>query len=110
MGFMHRSVSCLLGFCLPAALCLGQAQTNVPLSQQPSVRKPWTSSRVRGTPEPPPAFRTVRVFPEIKFKNPLLMVRGPQQTRLADRWFVAEQEGRIYSFRDSPEAAQGDFF
>jgi hypothetical protein len=40
------------------------------------ARTPWTTSRVRGTPEPPPGFRTERVWPKIQFKNPTVITRG----------------------------------
>jgi hypothetical protein len=32
-----------------------------------SARIPWTTSRVVGSPDPPPPFRVVRAFPELKF-------------------------------------------
>lgn len=58
------------------------------------VRPSWTTSRVRGTPEPPPPFECQRVFPEIRFQNPVVMTWSAGTSRL----FVGEQQGRIYSF------------
>ncbi len=64
------------------------------------VRLPWTTSRVKGSPEPPPPFKVVRAFPNLKFQRPLLMARPPG----SDRLFVGEQDGILYSFVDRPDA------
>ncbi|MFM8252919.1 MAG: PQQ-dependent sugar dehydrogenase [Planctomycetota bacterium] len=57
-------------------------------------RVAWTTSRVKGTPEPPPPYRTQRLFPTIQFKNPVVMEIAPGTQRL----FVGEQSGKIFSF------------
>ncbi len=67
----------------------------------PPKRVPWTTSRVVGSPEPPPPFKVVRAFPKLKFTHPLLMARAPGN----DRLYVGEQAGVLYSFRDRPDAA-----
>jgi putative heme-binding domain-containing protein len=65
-----------------------------------SVRTPWTSSRVVGSPDPPPPFKVVRVYPNLKFKHPLLITRYP-----GSNWFiVGEEAGVLYSFADDPDA------
>jgi hypothetical protein len=64
------------------------------------VRTPWTTSRVVGSPDPPPPFKVVRAFPNLKFKNPLLMARSPGN----DRFFVGEFAGVLYSFANTPQA------
>ncbi|MGE3806197.1 MAG: sorbosone dehydrogenase family protein, partial [Gemmataceae bacterium] len=64
------------------------------------ARKPWTTSQVVGSPEPPPPYKVLRVFPKMKFHHPLLLVPGPDLKRL----FVAEQAGVLYSFPDVPDA------
>lgn len=66
----------------------------------PTGRKPWTTSRVVGSPDPPPPFRVVRAFPNLKFEHPLLLVRYPE----GDRLIVGEQGGALYSFVDEPDA------
>ncbi|GIW95297.1 MAG: hypothetical protein KatS3mg110_3338 [Pirellulaceae bacterium] len=68
--------------------------------------QPWRTSRLRGTPEPPPPLAPSRVFPRIAFRNPTVLTLAPQ-TR---RFFVAEQMGKIYSFRRDPEVAAADLF
>jgi putative heme-binding domain-containing protein len=70
------------------------------------ARVPWTSSRVVGSPEPPPPFKVVRAFPNVKFVKPLLMARAPG----CDRLFVGEQDGVLYSFIDRPDAKADLFF
>jgi putative heme-binding domain-containing protein len=70
-----------------------------------SQRQAWTMSRVTGSPEPPPPFKTVRVFPNVKFHHPLLVTRCPG----TDRLFVGEQEGKLFSVANRPDA-QADLF
>ena len=36
---------------------------------KPKDRVPWTTSRVVGSPDPPPPFKVVRAFPNLKFKT-----------------------------------------
>ena len=71
-----------------------------------SLRTPWTTSRVVGSPDPPPPYKVVRAFPNLKFEHPLLMARCPG----SDRLFVGEQAGVLYSFADKPDARAELFF
>src|SRR5437868_13470259 len=57
-------------------------------------RVPWTTSHVKGSPEPPAPYRSEVAFPKLKFFEPLDMARATG----SDRLFVAERPGRIYSF------------
>jgi putative heme-binding domain-containing protein len=79
-----------------------------PKNPQPtrSGRTPWTASRVLGTPDPPPPFKVVRAFPNLKFDHPLLIVRSP----IGNRLIVGEQGGILYSFPDEPHARADVFF
>ena len=72
----------------------------------PPARTPWTTSRVIGSPDPPPPFKVVRAFPNVKFTHPLLITRPPG----SDRLFVGEQAGKLYSFVDKPDAKPDLFF
>src|SRR5262249_47255915 len=69
-------------------------------------RKPWTTSRITGSPEPPHPYRLERFFPKLTFKNPVLMVLAPG----GDRFFVVEQAGKMFSFRNDPNVAKADLF
>src|SRR5262245_17159210 len=71
-----------------------------------AARVPWPTSRVVGAPEPPPPFKVVRAFPNLKFEHPLLMARCPG----SDRLFVGEQAGVLYSFKNEPDARPDLFF
>ena len=69
-------------------------------------RVPWTTSRVRGTPDPPPPYRTGSAFPNLKFNEPLAMTSAPGTGRL----FVVERFNRILSFPNDPAIAKADIF
>jgi putative heme-binding domain-containing protein len=66
----------------------------------------WTTSRIRGTPEPPPPYRTESAFPRLTFKEPLEMDAAP----IGNRLFVAERYGRILSFVNDAQSDQADVF
>jgi uncharacterized repeat protein (TIGR03806 family) len=57
------------------------------------TRTPWTTSTVRGSPDPPLPLRAQRVFPKLSFKNPVTITSAPGTERL----FVAEQTGKVFS-------------
>src|SRR5262245_48207679 len=90
------------------SLCLASVsfavEPSAPTAKQ--VRQPWTSSRILGSPEPPPPFKVVRAFPNLKFEKPLLLANCPG----SDRLFIGEQGGAIYSFVDQPDAKADLFF
>jgi putative heme-binding domain-containing protein len=68
-------------------------------------RQAWVTSHVVGSPDPPPAYRTINVFPNVKLTHPLLLAFAPG----GDRFFVAEQAGRIVSIANRPDAVAGPF-
>lgn len=58
-------------------------------------RVPWTTSKVIGSPEPPPPYKTELAFPKLpKFEEPLDLTYAPGTNRL----FVAGRWGKIWSF------------
>lgn len=57
-------------------------------------RVEWTTSRLQGSPEPPPPFRLVLAFPGLVFKEPIFIAQEPG----ADRFWVGEYGGKIFSF------------
>ncbi len=69
-------------------------------------RTAWTTSRVVGTPDPPSPYRTEAAFPKLKFNEPLEMVAAPGANRL----FVAERFGKVYSFPAAAGSADKDLF
>ena len=66
----------------------------------------WTTSRVVGSPEPPPRYHLQRVFPHHTFENPIFIAQDPNSERL----LVAEYAGRIYSFPPNDPDAGKDLF
>ncbi|MFO0917264.1 MAG: PQQ-dependent sugar dehydrogenase [Planctomycetaceae bacterium] len=57
-------------------------------------RDPWTTSKVVGTPEPPPPYQVERIYPELKFQSPVFIAQEPG----SDRILVAELSGKIFAF------------
>src|SRR5262245_60047570 len=85
----------------------GPARQKPQAEQKAAVRRtPWTTSRITGSPDPPPKFKSVRVFPEAKFHHPALIARCPG----SDRLFIGEQEGYLYSIANKPDAKRELFF
>ena len=66
-------------------------------------RVPWTTSRVKGTPEPPPAYRTEVAFPKLKFAEPLELATAPG----SDRLFIAERRQDLLVPRRSRQGREG---
>src|SRR5262245_24297227 len=67
-------------------------------------RVPWTTSRVRGSPEPPSPYRTEIAFAKLKFDEPLDMERIAG----TDRLVVTERYGRIFTFPNDPKVEKPD--
>ncbi len=98
---MTARIVALVAAC--SAIALGIRADNPkpdPKSKVEAKRVPWTTSKITGSPEPPPKFKSVRVFPDVKFEHPLLIARCPG----TDRLFVGEQDGKLYSIKPGPEA------
>ena len=79
------AVVCLLG---------GGVASGAEAAESPAARVPWTTSRVVGTPEPPPPYGIEPVFPSLRFDHPTDLVPIPGTRRL----LVAEEKGRLVSF------------
>jgi uncharacterized repeat protein (TIGR03806 family) len=68
-------------------------------------RVPWTTSKVKGSPEPPPPYRTENAFPKLPpFEEPLDLTYAPG----SDRLFVAGRWGKLWSFVNRPDVARAD--
>jgi uncharacterized repeat protein (TIGR03806 family) len=68
-------------------------------------RVPWTTSKVIGSPEPPPPYKTEPAFPKLpKFEEPLDLTYAPGTNRL----FVAGRWGKIWSFVNKKDADTAD--
>ena len=82
--------------CLPAALAAGLAafllltpapDTAAKPEEKPrkpwgiDTRVPWTTSQVKGSPEPPSPYLLENAFPKLKFDNPLDLAPMPGTKR-----------------------------
>ncbi|MBX9624534.1 MAG: PQQ-dependent sugar dehydrogenase, partial [Gemmataceae bacterium] len=76
------------------------AEVRNPADANPPARKPLLTSKVTGSPEPPPPFKYARAWPNAKFDHPLLFAKCPG----TDRVFVGEQAGKLYSLKNTPDA------
>ena len=69
-------------------------------------RVPWTTSRVTGSPEPPPKYKSARAWPQAKFDRPLQITRLPGDERL----FITQEHGKIFSLKPGADAQPELFF
>src|SRR4051794_26539521 len=67
-------------------------------------RVPWTTSKVKGTPEPPAPYKLEVAFPKVKFFEPLEMASASGTERL----FVATRPGKLYSFVPDAKTEKAD--
>ena len=86
-----------------ALLLLGTA-AQTPDSAGVQDRIPWTSSVLRGNPDPPAPYRTENAFPHLKFEYPVDLVAVPGTDSLA----VAEREGSIRVFKNRPDVCRSE--
>jgi uncharacterized repeat protein (TIGR03806 family) len=64
-------------------------------------RELWTTSKVKGSPEPPDPYTVKRVYPDLKFDEALEIAAVPG----AKAWGIAERQGKIFTF-DAAEPAK----
>jgi uncharacterized repeat protein (TIGR03806 family) len=97
---------------LVGQVCNLSASSQTTASESKPVRKthglekrvPWTSSKLKGFPEPPPPYKTQRAFPKVQFSEPLDLTYAPGANRL----LVATRPGKIFSFVNDPKAEKTD--
>jgi uncharacterized repeat protein (TIGR03806 family) len=65
-------------------------------------REPWTTSKVKGSPEPPPPYQLVSTYPKLTFNEALELTTVPGKKT----WVVAERKGKIYTFDADPTKAK----
>jgi uncharacterized repeat protein (TIGR03806 family) len=96
---------------LAALIALAFLSTNISAAEADKPfgldsRIPWTNSRLVGSPDPPPPYRLTRAFPQVSFKGPVFLAQDP----MSDRLFVAEYDGRIFSFLPNDSTGKKDLF
>lgn len=85
-------------FCIP-----GHAQDS---NDEPAKteRVLWTTSRLVGSPDPPPPYRVKPPFAKLKFNRPVIITSAPD----SDRLFVAQQGGQVFAFENQADCNQAD--
>lgn len=75
---------------------------------KPSAVDEWTTSRVRGFPEPPPPFQVERVYPELTFAKPLGIwtIPGTRQMLVAVHQSEWGGPGRLLLMDDDQATTQ----
>lgn len=94
---------CLLASALVATSLASDPATHGALAAT-DRRVPWTSSKLAGTPDPPPPYTVELAFPHLRFESPVVLVSARGTRRL----FVGDLRGRIYSFPDHRDCKQAD--
>lgn len=91
-----------------ASLSIGTAElVKEPIKKEFGLEKrtPWTTSKVIGSPEPPPPYKTAPAFAKLpKFEEPLDLAQAPG----SDRMFVAGRWGKIWSFINKQNSDKAD--
>jgi uncharacterized repeat protein (TIGR03806 family) len=98
--FLFVSSTALLG---ALVLCEGHA-ADASKAVGIDQRVPWTTSRIKGSPEPPPEYKSEIAFPKVKFNEPLDMAPVPGRNRVA----IAERHGKIFTFPIDPKTESAD--
>ncbi|MEM8913458.1 MAG: PQQ-dependent sugar dehydrogenase [Planctomycetota bacterium] len=75
---------------------------STPHSSAADIR--WTSSKLVGTPDPPPPMRVQRVFSNLQFDSPTTMMDLPGR----DRCLVLQKNGAILTFRPDGDPSTAD--
>ena len=76
-----------------------------PAKPSKPTRVPLTTSRVVGSPDAPPPYRTKRVFAKQTLKLPVYLASNPAH----DLLFVVEQNGRIVHFAPGSDKPATEF-
>ncbi len=106
-GAAGLGVVLLLGAGLGAGVALSQEGGGQPeRAYGMSERVHWTTSRVIGSPDPPSPYRLKRAFPQFVFEHAVFIAQDP----LSERFFVAQHEGKIYSFLPDDFSGKKDLF
>ena len=79
----------------------GQSENPPGKSTQASRKRvAWTTSRIKGTPEPPLPYVVERVFPKLQFEQPTTIIPVPG----SDRLIVTQLETNVVSFQRNAAA------
>jgi glucose/arabinose dehydrogenase len=85
-----------------ALIALGPLEARTDEAPPPAGdrRIPWTTSRLKGTPDAPPPYLAAPAFPGLRFDRPVVLTAEPGTRRL----WIGEVGGKILSFEEDPKA------
>jgi putative heme-binding domain-containing protein len=96
---------CRAGLILATTMGLFVAAGRASLPQEAPAKRPaWTTSKLKGAPQPPPPYRLVPAFPALKFQKPTCIEEFPGTRRL----LVTEIGGKVFSFPAQREVDRAD--
>ncbi len=101
------TVACLLFFAVALRLLTGAESAVKSADGKPvgiAKRVLWTTSKIKGSPEPPAPYRIAPVFPKLKFFEPLAMSAIPG----TNRFVIAERKGKLFTFENSQAVERPD--
>ncbi|MEO2034779.1 MAG: PQQ-dependent sugar dehydrogenase [Planctomycetaceae bacterium] len=99
MRFLGRRGLRLSGVMLCCVAGLSSHQ--LPAGEDP--RPSWTTSNIRGTPDPPAAYAIQPAFPQLTFTNPTSLEELPD-----GRMLISEIGGHVYTFVKNAKTQQKD--
>jgi uncharacterized repeat protein (TIGR03806 family) len=97
-------LAAVCGLLIAVTFLLSENQVGAEKDAKSKSRELWTTSKVKGSPDPPAPYRVELAFPNLKFNEPLAMTSAPG----TDRLFVVERYGRVLSFPNDPQVEQAD--
>ena len=73
-------------------------------------RVPWNNTRLFGTPEPPPPFRALPAYPQLKPKHPVAATREPGANRIVylENYGYDELRGVLRRFGASADVTEAE--
>lgn len=98
-----RNVPYMLVWFGSALAALAAQETKSPATTE---RVLWTTSKLTGSPEPPPPLRAERAFPHLTFQQPVGLTPFPD----GHRYVLIEEHGMLYTFVNNEECPKADLF
>ena len=100
----RNAITVLLALCSLGLQGLGILPGAADEKEVLGPRAPWTTSRLKGSPQPPEPYRIVPAFPKVRFDHPTSIEEVPGANRL----LVTEMGGKIFTLVKSADVKQAD--
>ncbi len=103
---MSRKFSSVALVCLYCQIATVEQLRPAFADETASSRPIWTTSKIVGSPEPPPPLKQVVRYPGLKFNQPLYIERDPANHRM----WVVTRDAKVFSFPDDASVKKADSF